>query len=239
MTKQRASQEAPIVALPTPVAIPQSNQDLFGVVPVPTADERAAALDAGQFGSRLGAAVAMTLESTIAADPIIKAANDVASTVHVSDALEQQILYYSTRTLELSKGQFDFGVNYRFESPRSDLSKAAEGVLSVQGHRDRLCYIEIELRQAKKKLDSAYDTGVAYLFEVYSKKMESYNRDAFARGLFLNKIFKPLEENRKAVKALLEQIECALTNLDKAHYAYKAVVDVGRTILERVEGRAG
>jgi uncharacterized protein YpiB (UPF0302 family) len=187
----------------------------------------------------LGKVAAQSLDATICADPIIQNANHTADTIPLSSELEQRILYYAIRTLELSKGQFDFKVNFRFENPRQDLANAAEGVLYVQGYRDRLCEIEIQLRQARKQLDSAYDTGVAYLFERYPQKMDTFNRDSFLRNIFISKVFKPLDEKRKDIKSLLEQVASALDNLDKAHFAYKTVVDVGKTILDRVEGRAG
>lgn len=210
------------------------------MVKQPSVVERRANLEPQpQFGQLLGRAAAQSLDETICADPFIRDSNRTATTIPLSDELEQRILYYAIRTLELSKGQFDFKVNFRFENPRQDLANAAEGVLYIQGYRDRLCEIEIQLRQAKKQVDSAYDTGVAYLIEKYPQKMDTFNRDSFLRNLFINKVFKPLDEKRKDIKSLLEQVSSALDNLDKAHFAYKTVVDVGKTILDRVEGRAG
>ena len=191
------------------------------------------------FGAMMGRATAQSLDDTILADPIIANCNRVASTVSVSDEIEQRILMYAIRTIELSKGQFDFRVNFRFEDPRRDLVSAGEGVLQIQGYRDRLCQLEIELRQAKKKLDSAYDSGMEYLFETYPNKMNGFNRDVERRKIFTGKLFRPLNDKLSQVRALLEQIKAALENLDKAHFAYKEVVEVGKTILNRVEGRAG
>lgn len=235
-----AGRKTPLIDLTVnPVSVPAAPSEMFAPIAVPTAEQRAEALNMGDFGGIVGKAARKTVDDLIKEDPIIVNANAVASTVNVSEEVGERIVFYAIRTIELSAGHFDFHVNFRFENPRRDLANAAEGVLSIQGYRDRLCQLEIELRQAKKRLDSAYDTGLAYLFEQYTNKMESFSRDAFMRGLFIGKVFKPLEDKRKDVKAYLEQIESALSNLDKAHYAYKAVVDVGRTILDRVEGRAG
>ena len=226
---QRRDSISPIGLPTTPTMVAQ-----------PSPEERRANLATSpQFGTMLGRAAAQSLDETIAEDPIVVSSNNVASTAPISDELEQRILYYAIRTIELSKGQFDFKVNFRFENPRQDLANAAEGVLYIQGYRDRLCEIEIQLRQAKKNIDAAYDTGVAYLMERYSQKMDSFSKDSFMRNIYINKVFKPLDEKRKEIKSLLEQVSSALDNLDKAHFAYKAVVDVGKTILERVEGRAG
>lgn len=218
---------------------PAINLPRAATIPVPGEDQRAHFAQGVTFGSNLGRAVAMSLDDTIMADSIIVASNDTANSVRLSDGIEERISFYAVRTVELAKGNFDFRVNFRFENPRSDLVSAAEGVLSIQAYRDRLCGLELELRQAKKKIEAAYDMGVAYLFEAYPQKMDSLNKDTFLRNLFISKVFKPLEETKKEIRALLEQIKSALDNLDKAHFAYKEVVEVGKVILNRVEGRVG
>lgn len=209
------------------------------LIPVGISQAEEATAATASFGALLGAAAARNQDSAVLEDPIVKELNAVAETVRVSDEMEQRIITYAVRTIELSKGQFDFRVNYRFENPKMDLVSAGEGVLFIQGYRDRLCQLEIELRQAKKKLDSAYDSGMEYLFEVHASKMESFGRDTERRKIFTSKVFKPLLKKLTQVRSLLEQIKSALENLDKAHFAYKEVVEVGKTILNRVEGRAG
>lgn len=236
MTNRAPTGISPIL---TPTATPVVNIQRAAMVPVPGEDQRIHFAQAPTFGANLGRATAQSLDETIMADAMIVASNATVSTVRLSDGIEERIAFYAVRTIELSKGNFDFRVNFRFENPRSDLVSAAEGVLSIQAYRDRLCGLELELRQAKKKVEAAYDMGVAYLFEAYPQKMDSFNKDTFLRTMFISKVFKPLEEAKKEIRALLEQIKSALDNLDKAHFAYKEVVEVGKVILNRVEGRVG
>jgi hypothetical protein len=175
-------------------------------------------------------------KARILQDPIIGKILRSAKLVELNTKLVTELNNYFITTRDLAHpGHFKFGVNTKFAAPRNDLSNVATAMARIQAYRDRVCEIQLQLLDIKQKLDSWIKLGKIHVYDQYGFEVKSRGANA-QQEYFIDSLFWPLINRRDVANNQLEQVDAVLANLDKAHYNYKHIGDIGLKLVDRLEG---
>lgn len=195
------------------------------------------------FGADLGRAEVQQAKA-IEDDPDVKLLLDMANSFIVADSIFQELTTLAVFSRDAGKGRFSMGSGlgvmdnfYEFSNPRGDLVQAQTALMQIQGRRTRIVEIQIGFLSGKARLERAATLVTEVVYEKYAHKIAKLPRDAAHKKAFMGQITRKLDEKLEVINEALEIIEAALSNLDRAHFTYKSAIDVGTTILSRMEGR--
>jgi hypothetical protein len=175
-------------------------------------------------------------KARILQDPVIIKILRAAQIVELNKKLTAELNQYFITTRDLAHpGHYKFGVNTKFAAPRGDLSNVATAMARIQAYRDRVCEIQLELLEIKRKLDSWIKLGKIHVYDQYGFEVKSRGANA-QQEYFIDSIFWPLINRRDIANSQLEQVDAVLANLDKSHYNYKHIGDIGLKLVDRLEG---
>lgn len=143
--------------------------------------------------------------------------------------------YFMTSRDLAHPGHYKYGVNTKFRNPREDLTSVAGAMGKIQAFRDRVCEIQISCLDKKQKLDSWIRIGRNHIYDMYGFELKSRGSEA-AQSNFIISILSPLYSRLDVLVAQLKQVDAILENLDKAHFNYKFVGEIGLKLVDRLEG---
>jgi hypothetical protein len=169
-------------------------------------------------------------------DPIIMRIIDAGKTVIPNNKLDKDLIQYFITSRDLAHpGHYNYGVNTRFAAPRQDLSNVATAMAKIQAFRDRVCEIQLQLIGMKARLDKWIKLGKIHVYDQYGVEVKSRGANA-QQEYFIDSLFLSLINKVDLIDSQLSQVNSILANLDKAHYNYKHIGDIGLKLVDRLEG---
>lgn len=171
-------------------------------------------------------------------DTLINRAVRTCMGLKLPTRLTEELATYFITAKDLARpGFYDYKVNTRFRNPHNDLIAICDASLRIQAYRDRVCEIQLEIVNIRGILQRSYKAAEEVIYEIYGAEMQSYGmRSEAAQKHFISKVLQPVTDRLLVSGNQLVQIEAILNNLDKAHFAYKAVGELAEKILSRSEG---
>jgi len=158
------------------------------------------------------------------------------ASVQINKKMSNELMSYFITSRDLaSPGHYDYGVNVKFINPGNDIRNCLGAMMKIQGYRDRVCEIQVNLLEAKRILKSGLALGTRHVYEMYAVEVKSRGVGEYQKA-FIATIFSPLQSRLNIVDTQLDQVEAILQNLDKAHFAYRSVAEIGSKLVDRMEG---
>lgn len=179
-----------------------------------------------------------SLRLRIQQDQLVRKAVMACIRIQLNPKLTAELLRYFITARDLARpGFYDYKVNTKFQNPRVDIISVIEASLRIQAYRDRVCELQLELINIKNILQRGYKAASNVIYELYGQEMAAAGLRAEAtQKQFVTAVLSPINDRIINSDNQIKQIEATLENLDKAHYAYKAVGDLAEKVLSRSEG---
>lgn len=178
------------------------------------------------------------LKQSILQNDLIKRTLLAGQQVVLHQRLLVELHDYFITSKDLAKpGVFNYGVSTQFRNPVQDVCRLMDAVLRIQGYRDRVCEIQIELINSRNTLQRSYKAGESVILDMYFTNLQAHGlRTEAAQKAFIASILGPITERLIDAENQKALIEATLVNLDKAHYAYQAIGDWAVKLFSRSEG---
>jgi hypothetical protein len=169
-------------------------------------------------------------------DPVIAKILLSANGCIVDPKLTRDLTNYFITSRDLANpGHYSYGVSPSFRNPPQDLRNCLTAVLKIQAFRDRVCEIQVNLLETKRRLDSAFSLGNRHIYEMWPLEVKARGTDTVQKA-FIQSVLHAVYKRKELVVKQLEQVYAVLDNLDKAHFSYKAVAEIGIKLIDRLEG---
>jgi hypothetical protein len=115
------------------------------------------------------------------------------------------------------------------------LTDVLTAIAKIQAFRDRVTEIQVYLMDCQIKLEKYIRLATMHLYERYPTEIKSRGAGE-AQRYFIMSLIPGMHDKLETTKGSLKLVEAVLANLDKAHFAYKAIAEFGNKLIDRMEG---
>lgn len=146
--------------------------------------------------------------------------------LQIDETLQDELVAIKDELKQIKKKDKGVPLYYREEE---DAEKLVSVFSEIQGHRDRVMAIYLELAPVERRLQKLWDQCEMYLssFPIVSEQSTEGKRNKI-----LGAILEPLHDRLSTVKAIMKLSDRVDSYLNSTHFMVKEVKDIGVKVLE-------